>query len=105
MSDRQLSELLQTLRGLPPAELRAVLGEVFGFASYEGDHTINYGSPRGPAAIYEDKTFTADIDGRRIRTVRIRHTSDVKDVQITIEHLGSLRSTHGFLTAFFWSGW
>jgi hypothetical protein len=49
MSDRQLSGLLQTLRGLPPAELRAVLGEVFGFASYEGDRTINYSSPRGPA--------------------------------------------------------
>jgi hypothetical protein len=56
-------------------------------------------------AVYEDKTFTADLDGQRIRTVRMRETADVKDVQVTIEHLGQLRSTHGFLTALFWSGW
>ena len=63
MSNRKLSELLQTLRGLPPAELRAVLGEVFGFASYEGDRTINYSSPRGPAFIlsYNRKGATDNL--------------------------------------------
>jgi hypothetical protein len=47
--DPKSLELLQTLRTLPPAELRAVISEVFGFASYEGERTINYSSPRGPA--------------------------------------------------------
>jgi hypothetical protein len=50
-------------------------------------------------AVYEDKTFTADLDGRHIRTVRMRQTADVEDVQVTIEELGQLRSAHGFLTA------
>ena len=56
-------------------------------------------------AVYEDKTFTADLDGQRIRTVRMRQTADVKDVQVTIEDLGQLRSTHGFLTALLSWGW
>jgi hypothetical protein len=56
-------------------------------------------------AVYEDKTFTADLDDRRIRAVRMRQTADVKDVQVTVEHLGQLRSTHGFLTALFWRDW
>jgi hypothetical protein len=56
-------------------------------------------------AVYEDKTFTADVDGQRIRAVRMRQTADVKDVQVTVEHLGQLQSTHGFVTALIWSGW
>jgi hypothetical protein len=52
-------------------------------------------------AVYEDKTFTADLDGRRIRAVRMRQTADLKDVQVTVEDLGQLRSTRGFLEPFF----
>jgi hypothetical protein len=51
-------------------------------------------------AVYEEKTFTADLDGRRIRAVRMRQTADVKDVQVTVEHIGQLRSTHGLLNAY-----
>jgi hypothetical protein len=50
-------------------------------------------------AVYEDKTFTADLDGQRIRTVKMRQTADVKDVQVTVEHIGQLRSTHGLLSS------
>jgi hypothetical protein len=55
--------------------------------------------------VYEDKTFTANIDDRRIHTVRMRQTADVKDVQVNVENLGQLESTHGFLTAVLSLGW
>jgi hypothetical protein len=56
-------------------------------------------------AVYEDKTFTANIDDQRIHTVRMRQTADVKDVQVNVENLGQLESTHGFLTTVFSIGW
>jgi hypothetical protein len=56
-------------------------------------------------AVYEDKTFTANLDDRRIHAVRMRQTADVKDVQVSVENLGQLESAHGFLTAVLSLGW
>jgi flagellar basal body-associated protein FliL len=56
-------------------------------------------------AVYEDKTFTANLDDQRIHTVRMRQTADVKDVQVNIEDLGQSESTHGFMTAVLSLGW
>jgi hypothetical protein len=56
-------------------------------------------------AAYEDKTFTASLDNRRIDTVEMRQTADVKDVEVVVEDLGQLQSSHGFLTTFLSVGW
>jgi hypothetical protein len=88
--------------------LIGIIPNLFGWweAKSQGSFAILQGPGKQVIlAVYEDKTFTADLDGQRIRTVRMRQTADVKDVQVTIEDLGQLRSTHGLLTALFWSGW
>jgi hypothetical protein len=56
-------------------------------------------------AVYEDKTFTANLNDQCIHTVRMRQTADVKDVQVNIEDLGQLESTHGFMIAVLSLGW
>jgi hypothetical protein len=70
----------------------------------------NYAVLSGPGkqvilAVYEDKTFTANLDNRRIHAVRMRQTADVKDVEVIVEDLGPLQSTHGFLTTFLSVDW
>jgi hypothetical protein len=42
-------------------------------------------------AIYGDKAFMATVEGQHIRTITIRQTADLKDMEVSIEHLGSLR--------------
>jgi hypothetical protein len=42
-------------------------------------------------AVYADKTFTAELEDRRIRTIMVRQTADLKDMQVRVEHLGRLR--------------
>jgi hypothetical protein len=42
-------------------------------------------------AVYGDKTYTAEVEGQRIRRVMMRQTADLKDVEVRVEHLGQLR--------------
>jgi hypothetical protein len=41
-------------------------------------------------AIYGDKTYTAEVNGRYIDRIMVRQTADLKDMEVRVEHLGRL---------------
>jgi hypothetical protein len=43
-------------------------------------------------AVYGEKVLYRELEHRQIRSVMMRQTADVKDMQVNVEHLGSLRS-------------
>jgi hypothetical protein len=57
----QVDGFLRQLAQLDPADLRSLLGEVYGFQSYEGDRTIHYSNQSGHGL---SLTYLADKRGR-----------------------------------------
>jgi len=41
-------------------------------------------------ANYGDKTYTAEVNGQYIDTIMVRQNSDLKDMEVRLEHLGNL---------------